>query len=222
MEFTLLGAAATAVGAVWLWTRRDAALSEVDDPFGLLVGAALVGLVVGRVSAMLVNGTNPLSLDLFLVRGGVSTIGASLGAVAWIAWSNRHDLRTVDLLAPAALAGLAGWHLGCVVRQSCLGAATSMPWGWSVAGSPVDRHPVELYAAVALIAGAAAVAAIRSRTQVVGAVSLSGAGIAGLVRFATEPLRLTLGQLQWFYGLVAIIGLLGASILAIRHSHEHG
>lgn len=220
MEFTLLGGAVVAMGGMWLWTTRDAALDGVADPFGTLLAGSLAGLVVGRVSAMIATGTSPFSLDLILVRGGVSTIGASLGALAWLAWSLRHDISRADLLAPAALAGLGSWHLSCVVRASCLGAATDLPWGWSVAGSPVDRHPVELYAALGFIVGAIVVAAVRSVRTELGVPALAAVGIAGTVRLLTEPLRLTLGELAWFYGAAALVGFIGAVLLSIR-PHQH-
>lgn len=216
MEFTLLGAAVLAMGGMWLWVRRDPALTGMSDPFGTLLGASLVGLAVGRVTAMIATGTSPLSLDIILVRGGVSTIGASLGALAWLAWSLRRNISWADLLAPAALAGLALWHLSCVVRATCLGAATDLPWGWSVSGSAVDRHPVEIYTAVILVAGAAAVSALRSGRSTTGVSALTAIGVAGVARFVTEPLRLTLGELSWFYGMGALIGLAGALWLSVR------
>lgn len=220
MEFTLLGAAAVAMSATWLWTRRDPVLQRVSDPFGTLLSATVVGLVAGRVTAMVATGTNPLSLDLFLVRGGVSTIGATIGALAWLAWSVRGEPGTADQLAPAALVGLAGWHLGCLVRGACLGAAANLPWAWSLPDSPVTRHPVELYAAAALIAGAMLVTIIRSRRAAVGVTALTAVGLASMARFITEPLRLTLGDLEWFYGLGAVVGLLGAATLAVRYAHQ--
>lgn len=220
MEFSLLGAAAVAMGTMWLWIRIDPILRSVDDPFGTLLGASVVGLIVGRVTAMVATGTSPISFDFVLVRGGVSTIGASVGALLWLGWTVRGDLRRADLLAPAGLAGLAGWHFGCLVRSSCLGAATSLPWGWSLPGSPVDRHPVELYAGIVFLAGAFVAAAIRSRMPRTGATALAAIGLAGLARFSTESLRLTLGQLQWFYGLAVLVGLLGWLWIAVREAHE--
>lgn len=216
MEFTLLGSVLVAMGGMWLWTRRDSGLSDIEDPFGTLLTAALVGIFVGRVVAMIATGTNPISIDIILVRGGVSTIGASLGALIWVAWSLRDDIGKADLLAPAALAGLAGWHLSCMVRSSCLGAATDLPWGWSLAGSSVDRHPVEIYAAIVLIAGTMATAAVRARRPSTGVTALAAIGIAGVARLVTEPLRLTLGELAWFYGAAALVGFVGAVWLFVR------
>ncbi len=220
MEFTLLGAAAVGVAAMWLWTRLDRALESSRDPFGVLLGAALVGLMIGRVTAMVATGTNPISFDVVLVRGGVSTVGASVGALLWLGWRVRDDLAQADLLAPAGLAGLAGWHMGCVVRSSCLGAATDLPWGWSLPGSPVDRHPVEIYAGLALLAGAVLAAVIRSKRPTSGVTALVAIGMAGSARLATEPLRLTLGELRWFYVLAAAVGYLGALAVGL-HDARH-
>ncbi len=222
MEFSLLGAAAVAGLSMWLATRLDHRLSGIPDPFGVLLSATLVGLVVGRLVAMLGTGTNPISFDFVLIRGGVSTVGASLAAVAWLGWSTRRTIGWADLLAPAALFGLAGWHAGCLVRNSCLGAATSLPWGWALPGSPVERHPVELYAALLLLLGAWAVRRLAHRTTTeavtgrAGRVAAAAVVVAAAARLATEPLRLTLGGLTWFYGFALVAGFAAFFVLGWR------
>lgn len=220
MEFTLLGAAAVAMAAMWIWTRLDRALAGTPDPFGTLLSATIVGLAVGRVAAMVATGTNPISFDVLLVRGGVSTVGASVGAAGWLIWSIRGDRVRADLLAPAALAGLAGWHAGCLARGACLGAATDLPWGWGLTGSPVDRHPVELYGAALFLAGAWAMKTLQSRNTPAGTTAAAAIGVAGLARLATEPLRLTLGQLSWFYGAAVAVGVAAVAVLVLNRSED--
>lgn len=221
MEFTLLGAAALAVGAIGIAVRLDPRARAMDGA-SVLLSAALVGMAVGRLVSMLSVGANPVSVDFLLVRGGVSTVGASAGALAWLLWTLRRQLPALDALAPSALWGLAGWHAGCLVRSSCLGAATDLPWGWSVAGSSIDRHPVELYAVAILVAGSVAVRWLRRTSVWTGVATLASIGIAGAARLLTEPLRLTLGELQWFYGLSAVVGLAGAVVLAVQQSRKLG
>lgn len=220
MEFTLLGAAVLGVLAMWLWQRADHQAERVPDAFGRLLSAAIVGMAGGRLVAMVLVGANPISVDFLLVRGGVSTVGASLAAVAWLVWSERRSRHHLDLLAPAGLAGLAGWHAGCLVKTSCLGAATDLPWGWAVSGSTIDRHPVELYAAGGLLLGAFVVRAVQRQGAASFVPALLSVGLAGLVRFVTEPLRLTLGELLWFYGAAAVVGLTGAALLGIRENRQ--
>lgn len=221
MEFTLLGAAVLGCVAMWAFTRVDPVARGAPDPFGNLLSGAVAGLITGRVVAMVTTGTNPISVDFLLVRGGVSTIGATVGALAWITWANRSDPGRLDKLAPAALMGLAGWHMGCLLRGSCLGAATNLPWGWSVSGSTIDRHPVELYAALLLVVGAIFLRTIRDRVAVDGFAVLAGLGLASISRLVTEPLRLTLGELQWFYALGTVLGLAGAAGVVVRRRHQH-
>lgn len=214
MEFTLLWAALTAFLAAFVAIRLTKP-SVPDRPLDRLVGASLAGVAVGRLAAMIMQGTNPLTSpgELLVIRGGVDTVWASLAGVGVLTWSLRKNPRALDALAPAALAGLAGWHGGCVWRSTCLGAASDLPWAWSLPGSDITRHPVEIYAALLFLAGASTVAWIK---RPVGAAAAMGVFWAGAARLATEPIRPTLGTgLWWFYGLAAALGLLIAASLAL-------
>lgn len=197
MEFTLLFAAVVGVGSAWLAARilrRRPGSSIPDQTFELALNAAVVGLVVGRVWAMVTTGTNPLTHlgDLIVIRGGVDPGGAALGALAALVWTARHDRReTLDGVAPVALWGLAGWHAGCVFTGSCLGAASSLPWAMTQAGSDVGRHPTEVYAALMLAVGAFVLGRLVFRRA--GVAAATALLIASGVRLVTEPLRLSLG-----------------------------
>lgn len=212
MEFTLLAAALTGVAALWLALRRGGHVSEFDR----LLGAAAVGLFAGRLVAMIASGINPLTnpLDILIVRGGVSTVGAALGALVYLAWSTRNDPAILDAVAPATLAGLAGWHAGCLWRGTCLGTATDLPWGWALAGSDVSRHPVELYTAILLAAGAWSLSRIHRPSGVVAALALA---VAAGARLVTEPFRpsLTGGPVVWYAAALAV-GTVGALVFARR------
>lgn len=204
MEFTLLWAALTAVLMTWIGTRI---WSEglPDHATDRLVGAAAVGLLVGRVTAMLTQGANPLThpADILIVRGGVNSGLASLGAIVTYLWSTKWRLQHLDAIAPAALFGLAGWHFGCIWRGACLGDASTLPWAWSQEGSLVTRHPVELYTALALAGAAVLVARLPWRT-----LTKAGAGLilASTIRLLTESLRpsITGGPIGWYLAGVVV------------------
>jgi prolipoprotein diacylglyceryltransferase len=219
VEFTLLGAMFVGVVplyAVLYWeAKRANAASCARNLWDVALTAIIVGAVVGRIAAMVSDGVNPLThpADLIIIRGGVATGPAAVAALATVAWLGRDELWAVmDGLAAAALAGLGGWHLGCVVRDACLGTPSDLPWAIAQEGSTVTRHPVEIYAALALFVAAGLVALWRVRSRprpgVAAAVALA---VASLVRLATEPLRPTLagGPIAW-YILGILVGLIAA------------
>lgn len=193
VEFTLLFAAGTGIGAAWAINRlrRSHYPEWLHRPTDLLVGVAAVGMIVGRLASMVAAGVNPVThpFDILLVRGGVDTAIASIGSLGALAWTSRDHLpMTFDLLAPAVVAGLAGWHAGCLWRGTCLGTATDLPWGMAVEGSSVLRHPVELYTAAAMIVAAVTISRLPARPLLA-----TGAGLTAVAaaRLFTEPLRLT-------------------------------
>jgi len=207
VEFTLLWAALTAVLFAWLGTRiwSDRLPDHATDR---MVGAAAVGLLVGRLVAMLSQGTNPLTNpgDILIVRGGVHTGAATVGALGAYLWTSKWKVAYLDATAPAALMGLAGWHAGCVWRGACLGSSSSLPWAWAQDGSLITRHPVELYTAVGLILGAWVVSRLPWRILTKAG---SAFAISGLVRLLTEPMRpsITGGPVGWYVAAIAL-GLL--------------
>ena len=218
MEFSLLAAALLGIALAFLTLRveRVRGITDRRDLVDVVIGSSVVGLAVGRIAAMALQGTNPLThpLDLFFIRGGVDTGFASLGALAFLAWTARHDFwPTIDLVGPAALAGLAGWHAGCVFRGSCVGTVTTLPWG--ILDGTVTRHPVELYAALLLLAGAVALVMWRRRLPTGFTASLALTIAAG-VRLATEPLRVGLGPgpMPW-YAAGVVVGAVGVMIRVI-------
>lgn len=212
MEFGLPLAAAAAMGVIWLVERFGGAPQRLDH----VVTAALTGMLVGRLVAMVSVGVNPIThpLDIIVIRGGVNTVAASIAAIAGLIWSTRADLRLLDLAAPGIVAGIATWHASCLWRSTCLGNVGDVPWGWSLPGSTLTRHPVELYAALAMVAGAVVVSRIEPGRGVRSAVAL--AWVAG-ARLFTEPLRPSLdGGPVWWYASALVMGLVLASVLTRR------
>lgn len=203
MEFSLLAAALTGVAALLAALRweRHRGITDRTELIDLSLGGAVTGLAIGRIAAMALQGTNPFThpLDLFFIRGGVDTGFASLGALGYVAWQVRREPELLDPLGPATLAGLAGWHLGCVFRSACAGATTSLPWAVTLPGSTIGRHPVEIYTAL-LLALAAAVLLIVYRRLPTGTVAPITLIAAASIRLATEPMRLSLGSgpILWY------------------------
>jgi prolipoprotein diacylglyceryltransferase len=205
MEFRLLFAATLAIAAAALVIGA----STRDDPqerrsrIDLLLGVVMGGILVGRITAMLLAGTNPLlrPADLLVVRGGVDPMAATLGGLTAVVILRRRSApRSLDLLAVPALAGLSAWHGACVLRSACLGSPADLPWAYAEAGSALTRHPVELYTAV--IFGVGALLLARARTGTPGVLAGSAIVVAAAIRLVTEPLRPTLGS-----GRVAAYGV---------------
>jgi prolipoprotein diacylglyceryltransferase len=223
MEFTLLGAVFVAIVPMYLvlyWeAKRGNAASCARNLWDVALSAVIAGVFVGRLAAMITDGVNPLThpADMLIIRSGVATGPAAAAAIATAAWFGRGVLWPVlDGLAAGALAGLGGWHAGCVVRDTCLGTPSDLPWAVAQAGSSVTRHPVEIYAALLLGVGAAGLAWWRAkgRPPLATPAGLALAS-ASLVRLATEPMRPSLGSGPvWWYvaGLVAGLAVVGWSI----------
>jgi hypothetical protein len=124
MEFTLLAAAALGAAGAYVMLWWEARHGNADRCAGNIWEAGLVAVVVGlfsgRIAAMIIDGVNPFSHpgDVLLVRGGVSTAIASLAAILTYLWMGRRQpIAMADGISAAALAGLAGWHAGCVFRD---------------------------------------------------------------------------------------------------------
>lgn len=220
MEFTLLGAVVVGVAGLWAALRffpaagADAASSRalVDPALGAMGG----GILVGRLAAMLATGTNPLANpgDILVVRGGVSTGWATVGALAVLAFAVRpHLVQAFDTVAAASLFGLAGWHAGCLVRNACAGTTTDLPWAIARAPGAAGRHPVELYAAVLLLVAGLVIRRIPIGTGLAAGLALAA---AGLIRLATEPLRVSLGGGPRLWYLAAGVVGIGWALLARR------
>jgi prolipoprotein diacylglyceryltransferase len=219
MEFTLLGAALLATLAALATLRWEAGRTNAADctrvVWDALIGASVIGLIAGRLVAMIGQGTNPLThvTDILLVRGGVDTVAAAAVAVVTYAWLVRSDLWTLlDAGAVAALAGLAGWHAGCLVRDTCLGSRTSVPWALDQSAAGIGRHPVEIYAAIGLVLAALLLVGWKAtRRPPPGVIASVAFAAAALTRLATEPLRLGLGDDLSVWYAAAAAGGMGAA-----------
>jgi prolipoprotein diacylglyceryltransferase len=189
---------------------RGNAIACAKSPFDAAIGAAVGGLFLGRIAAMVGGGVNPLTNpgDILIVRSGVATGPASLAAIAIYAWLARGEIAEMfHAVAPAALAGLAGWHAGCLVRGSCLGTRSDLPWAFSQTGSDVTRHPVEIYAALLFLAAAIGLAWWKYKGRPpLGVPAGLALAAAGAIRLLTEPMRPGLGDgpVWWYLAAVAV------------------
>jgi len=215
MEFTLLGAAAIAVSAFWLMLRWEAKRGNAAgcalDLWDAGLVAAITGILIGRLVAMMQAGISPISdpAQIILIRSGVSTAGAAIGTLAVFAFLARRDPITAgDAIGPAALVGLAGWHAGCLVTSSCLGTESSLPWAMALPGSEITRHPVELYTAAALLIAGVGLALWKQRGRPpLGSVAGAAILAASVIRLATEPLRISLaGGPIYLYATGILVG----------------
>lgn len=227
MEFSLLAAAAMGAFGFWLMLRWEAkrgnAAGCAVDLWEVGIVATMAGLLVGRIVAMLEAGINPITnpMQILLVRSGVSTVAATLGALAAFALLSRKDVwQAADGIAPSALAGLAGWHAGCIPTGACLGTESSLPWALTLEGSTVTRHPVEIYAAVLLLAGSIAIALWKQHGRPpISAPAGLALATAGFVRLVTEPLRISLAGgpvVLYAAGVIVGLGLTGWALVRPR------
>ncbi len=221
MEFTLLGATAIAVSLLYvtLWYEggRTNAADCTRRVWDALLAAVLAGVAVGRIVAMMRGGVNPLTspADILIVRGGVDTVAAATAALLVYAVLVRRDLWSLaDAAAPAALAGLAGWHAGCMVRAACLGTPSDLPFAIAQPGSGITRHPVEIYAALLLLTAAIVLILWKRSRPGPGIIAMTGIAAAATARLATEPMRPVLGNslILWY----AVAALLAAAATAWR------
>ncbi len=216
MEFTLLGAAAIAVGGFWLMLRWEAKRGNAAgcalDLWDAGLVSAIAGVAIGRLVSMVQAGISPISdpAQIILIRSGVSTAGVVIGTIVIFLFLARRDpVVASDAIAPAALIGLAGWHAGCLVTSSCLGTESSLPWAMALPGSDVTRHPVELYAAAALLLAGVGLALWKQHGRPpLGSVAGAAILAASAIRLATEPLRISLaGGPIYLYAAGILVGV---------------
>lgn len=153
-----------AVMAVAVWLTLAIAPPRTTKRRNLLdssIGPALLGLLVGRVAAMLLEDPRSLArpADILVLRGGVELWPAvSIGVVAGFAATRRDGRNGWAALAdsaPTALVGYASYEAGCLARSGCFGPVSKI--GLIPPGLTSAMVPVGLLMAIAIVALAAAV-----------------------------------------------------------------
>ncbi len=222
MDLTLVWRAAGAMSAAALALRmlRRRRPPEFSEPFNDLLGAVLVGMAVGRLAYLLGEGIDLIEhpIEIVLVRGGIAPVPAAMAALGYLVWSGRSDLSIrMDHLAAPALAGLAIWEAGCWWQGSCLGSPSGIWWAVALPGSDLTRHPVGMYAAGLLAAGAVWLLLRPLRWK--GASAAAGLGWASTVRLAVPLWSVgNWSNWAWWYLLGVVLGLGG--VVAARRKAE--
>ena len=216
MEFTLLAAAAVAGAAayamLWWEANHGNAARCTGNLWEVAVVSAVAGIFIGRIGAMLIDGVNPIAhpMDVILVRSGVSTVGATLGALAVFTWLARKEpIAMADGISAAALAGLAGWHAGCLVRGTGLGTASDLPWAPAQSGSDVTVITCVMNSHSIFGAAAIGIAWWKAyRRPPAGAPAALAVIAASVTRLVVEPLQPSIsGGPVLFYGAGLVIGV---------------
>ena len=217
MDLTLLARAAGALAAasLGLWLLRRRRPRDYEGPFSDLLGAVLAGLAAGRLVYVVAEGVDLLGrpLDFVMVRGGIASGPAALAALGYLAWTCRANLAArMDHLAPAALLGLAVWEGGCWWQGACLGAPSGLWWAMALPGSDLTRHPVGMYAAVLLAAGAVWLLLLPLPRK--GATAAVGLSWASVVRVSVPLWSVgAWSNRSWWYVAGLLVGLLGLALV---------
>lgn len=157
-----MGAMAGVLALVPRWLPPRA-LGGGRTVFDLLTPALLVGVLVGRVAAMLLEDPQGLTRpgDILILRGGAEFWPGVVAGLAVVAVTARRDgARTGTRLAdltPYALLAYGVYEAACIVRDGCFGPET--PFGLYPSGVTAREFPVGL--AVALLVTALALAVRR-------------------------------------------------------------
>ncbi len=138
---------------------NSAAVTGLLDTAG---GALMIGLVVGRLSAVAIDDPGSLTRisDLLIIRSGVEFWPGVAAGMAWLAWrANRDHIAPAQRLAALTAPALAAWacyEAACLVRDGCPGPLSG--FGLRPDGLMQRVFPVDL-----LVGAAAAGAAIATR-----------------------------------------------------------
>ncbi len=215
MEFSLVAGAAIGVTAFrvllgWEAKRGNASACALNLWYLGLVSATS-GLIIGRITAMVGDGVNPLGApgQIAALQNGVSTAAAAIGTLAVFSILARSaPMTAADAVAPSALFGLAGWRAGYLIAGTHLDSESSFPWAAPLLSGDV-MHTVELYAAGALLVVGAALGVWKQRGRPPLA-SVTGAALLSVstIRLTTELLQTSpSGEPVTLYAIGAISGV---------------
>lgn len=174
---------------VGLLARRDRfAFGEAFAGLGLVAVCAVVGARIWSVIGELAAGHEP---DLFSAAGfasGGALVGGGLALVVWRVVQGRESLkRSVDVLVPAGLIGLALTRLGCLFEGCHPGRVTDVAWAVQHPGASLAVHPFGAYVALPTLALLALLSFYRP--QIDGRRGALAAGGYGVIRFVAEFFR---------------------------------
>ncbi len=220
LALVLAGWIALAVGArAARWLGLDG-----DHIYNAGLYGLIAGVVAGRFAHVLAfwpaYRSQPLEIfgfntTAFVLWPGILTAAAVAG---WYIYRRRLPaVVMLDAIAPGLLAGLAVVAIGALLTGRNPGAPANLPWSVTLWG--IERHPVQVYQAIALAAVAAYVLhliRLGRREGIPALIALLGYGLAlWLVEAfrstevaATLPGGLRLGQVTGLaFAIVALLGL---------------
>ena len=189
------------------WSVRRFVLYGVDEDEGRrVIGWAFIGMLVGaRAFEYVWNFRaywNDLALILDLNRGGLSEVGAFLGAfiTAWCLCRRNPRLsfsRLCDVVVPPAISTMIVGRWGCFFAGCCTGISSTVPWAVHFPYDPagLTRHPTQIYYSLAsgiiLLILLAAEKRIFRRGQIPCRTILAPLGLMpySLMRLLIDPLR---------------------------------
>jgi phosphatidylglycerol:prolipoprotein diacylglycerol transferase len=187
------------------WTRRDIEDMLFYGVVGVVLGGRLGYALFYKPGDYI---THPLEI-LMVWRGGMSFHGGLLGVLAAMAvYARSHGrtfLQVMDVVAPCVPTGLAAGRIGNFINGELWGreASASLPWAmvFPQSGSPVPRHPSQLYQfALEGLLLFAVLCVFSRKPRPTGQVSAAFLIGYGLLRFTAEYFR----EPDSFLGLLAL------------------
>lgn len=178
--------------------------------------SGLAAVAAGRIAH---GGSGGWFHDL---RVGYASYGAAAaGALALTVFARVYRLRitqVADVFALAALPALALARVGCAAAGCCYGAACTLPWAIRLQSHPQlgPVHPVQVYEALAVLAGFGALWVWRRRQRVDGEAAALAVGGYGILRFALGFLRGDGGTGFWPEAALALGGGMLLLVLRVR------
>jgi len=216
--------------AVWL-AQREARRRGIPPQvvWDAVLWVGLAALVGGRVLYVIQNELGSLAEHpthvLMIWMGGLSFYGGLIGGlVALVVFTRRRGLPllvVLDVAAPAAAAGQAIGHIGCLIGGDSYGIPTDLPWAViyrnpaAMAPRGIPLHPTQAYEAILLGLLFAGLWLGRERLGRIGDGAVAAAYLLGLatIRFGLLFLR---DEPAVLFGLktAQLIGL-GIAVLAL-------
>ncbi len=146
--------------SLFLWVlSREKVLAQVDVA-SLVLESAIAGILGARFIHVISQWHQYASYQemFYLWDGGLSSLGAVLGALAYSSWSlYRREISLGLVLGYAGLYAplIHGFaRIGCFLIGCCHGCPTTMPWGVtythpaSLAPLNIAVHPTQLYSSL--------------------------------------------------------------------------
>jgi phosphatidylglycerol:prolipoprotein diacylglycerol transferase len=178
--------------AVLLWSGRNGGVAT--EGMAKVAAAGLFGGILGAKITQLVYEGWPSKIPWYVLfdprTGGKALMGGLL--IGWLSVIIAKKMlgikrSTGDHFALALPAGEAVGRIGCHFNQCCFGRATDLPWAVHQHG--LDRHPTQIYSAIASVLLFGVLLWLKPRLTREGDLWRSYLIGFGSIRFALELLR---------------------------------